>query len=83
MAIVRQFIVEVTWPPEGRERYGRTRRYLVLTTTAAYAIKRVEARWAGKVGGEKEHTTMVLGEFATDLYELAQVPDQLDMVIRG
>ncbi len=82
MPMTRQFVVEVVWPPEGRERYGRKSQYLVLTTTAAAAVKRVEARWAGKTGGEKEHTTTVLGEVAANLFELERLPEQADVVLR-
>jgi len=81
MMHTRQFIVEVAWPPEGREQYGRKAQYLVLTTTAAAAVKRVESRWAGKVGGDKEHTTNVLGEVASDLFELKRLPEQADMIL--
>ncbi len=78
--MTRQFVVEVVWPPEGRERYGRKAQYLVIVPTAADAVKRVEARWAGKTGGDKEHTTNVLGEVASDLFELKRLPEQVDMI---
>lgn len=79
MITIKQFVVEVAWPPEGRERYGHKTQYLVIIPTAADAVKRVEARWAGKVGGDKEHTTTVLGEVASDLFELARLPENIDL----
>ncbi len=80
--MTRQFIVEMAWPPEGRERYGHRKQYLVLTTTPEHAVHRAEARWAGKIGGEKEHTTTVIGEIASDLFELARLPEKKDMVLQ-
>lgn len=75
--MIRQFIVNIYWPPEGHERHGRGYNYLVLAATAEDAWARVEARWSGKTGGAKPHTTQVLGVVDIDLFELGQLPEEL------
>ena len=74
---MKRFIVRVSWPPEGRSRYGHAYLYLVLTDNAALAEARVEERWHGKQGGANPHTTEVLGAVGADLFELDRLPQEL------
>lgn len=71
----RQYIVRITWPPEGRSRYGHAYVYLALAETEAEAVELVEFRWRGKMGGSNPHTTEVDGEIDGDLFQLVNSPD--------
>lgn len=66
----KQFIVRITWPPEGRSRYGHAYLYLALAETEEEAAELVEAQWEGKQGGANPHTTDVEREDDGDLFQL-------------
>ncbi len=68
--MLRQLIVEICWPPEGRSRHGHSYTYLVLAETKKRAVARVKARWAGKTDGAQPHTTEVVAETMSDLFEI-------------
>ena len=73
--MLRQLIVEICWPPEGRSRHGHSYTYLVLAETKKRAVARVEARWAGKQGGADPHTTEVVDETDSDLFKITRCSD--------
>ncbi len=74
---MHRFIVKMSWPPEGRSRFGHAYLYLVLADTKEDAVVRVEERWRGKQGGANPHTTLALGTVETDLFELRELPHEL------
>lgn len=71
---MQRFIVWIHWPPEGRSRYGHGYHYLVFANSADQAEAITEARWEGKTGGDKPHTTEVLGATEVNLFELSRLP---------
>ncbi len=74
---MQRFVVRMSWPPEGRSRYGHAYLYMVLADNAVLAEARVEERWRGKQGGANPHTTEVLGAVEADLFELISLPPEL------
>lgn len=77
---LRQFIVKIKWEPKGRSKLSHAYVYLVLAETTERAVERVELRWHGKQGGTDPHKTTVLGECATDLFELHGIPRAEEML---
>ncbi len=75
--MMQRFIMRLSWPPEGRSRFGHAYVYLVLADNPGHAMDKVAEYWEGKQGWANPHTLTMLGVVEADLFELHSLPQEL------